>query len=161
MPRFGELERLQEHQAGILAILDEKMPLLDGVAAPDIAGLARARWTLMRALTAYSLFKHNTIFDPLIARATPADAHRLLRMKRACLDLGDEFRSYVQRWSASDVGAQWTTYQPAARNMVNRIRQHLAREAVEVAAVLDRNGGLLSRPSPAAPPRSGPPTPAG
>ena len=57
-------------------------------------------------------------------------------MKRACTDLGDAFRGYVQQWSAADVNAQWATYQPAALAMIARIREHVAREREEVGALL-------------------------
>ena len=104
--------------------------------ARDTAGLARARWAMMRALTAYQLFKHSKIFDPMIAKARPADAHRLLRMKRACTDMGDAFRAYVQQWSACDVGASWAEYQPAALAMIARVRAHIAGERKAVGALL-------------------------
>ena len=90
----------------------------------------------MRALTAYQLFKQREVFDPLLARAAPADAHRLLRMKRASVDMCDAFRGNVQRWSAADVDAVWATYQPSAMAMIARIREHLASERDAVRGLL-------------------------
>ena len=163
MLRPGALDRLNDHQNGIVALLDEKEPLVVADARHDVATLARARWALMRALTAYAMFKHREIFDPLIAKARPADAHKLLRMKRACLELGDEFRAYVQKWSAADVQTHWTEYRPAACAMIARIRAHLARERADVAALQPRRAARPHRLPPPAipPPRPGRPIPAG
>lgn len=130
------LERLDAYQIDVLSILQDAEPLLTDPARRDVAALSRARWALMRSLTAYQLFKHHEVFDPLLAKARPADAVHLLRMKRACTDLGDAFRTYVQRWSSSDVEAQWATYQPDALAMIARIRQHVAKEREQVRSVL-------------------------
>ena len=138
MLRSRALDRLHEHQGEILALMRTAEPMLTDPLARDVPGLARARWALMRALTAYQMFKHREIFDPLIAKAAPGEAHRLLRMKRACLDLGDVFRAYVQRWSACDVEGRWAEYQPAALAMMARLRTHIAREREEVTALLSK-----------------------
>ena len=136
MSRDRTLARLADHQREILTILNGAEPFLTEPPKRDVAALARARWALMRALTGYQLFKHREVFDPLLAKARPADAYNLVRMKRACTELGDAFRSYVQRWSGADVEAQWTEYQPAALAMIARIREHIAREQEEVGKVL-------------------------
>ena len=129
------LERLDEHQRAVLAIMNGGEALLTGNARP-VVEIARARWALTRALTAYQLFKHHEIFDPVIAGNTGADAVRAARMKKACLALGEDWKRYVQRWSATDVDGQWSTFQPAALTMIGRIRGHIARERVEAAALL-------------------------
>lgn len=134
MPHSRALEGLYRQQSDILDIMRGAEAMLCDTC--DVAGLARQRWALMRALTAYQLFKHREIFDPALAQATPATAHRLVRMKRACLDLGDAFRGHVQRWSGSDVKAQWATYQPSALAIITRIRAHIAREREEISALL-------------------------
>jgi hypothetical protein len=136
MSSHPAVARLVDHQLQILNILNGAEPLLIDPAKRDVAALARARWALMRALTAYQLFKRHEVFDPLLAKARPADAYHLVRMKRACTDLGDAFRHYVQRWSSTDVEAHWAEYQPAALAMITRIREHIAREREQVGKVL-------------------------
>jgi hypothetical protein len=136
MSRDCALARLTDHQLEVLAILNGAEPLLTDPAKRDVAALARARWAMMRALTAYQLFKHHEVFGPLLAKARPADAYHLVRMKRACTDLSDAFRSYVQRWSSTDVESRWAEYQPAALAMIARIRDHVTREREQVGQVL-------------------------
>lgn len=132
------LRRLQVHQDGVLAILRGMEPLLTDPAIRDIAQLARARWALMRALTAYALFKHNEIFDPAISRQLLGEAGRAARMKRACEAMGNEFRGHVTKWSGSDVAGEWAAYQPSALAITARLRAHLATERAEIAALLDK-----------------------
>ena len=146
MERDVALERLQVHQDGILAIMREAEPMLHDPAARDVAGLARTRWALMRALTAYTLFKHNQIFDPAISRKLLGEATRAERMKRACIRVGEEFRDHVTKWSGSDVAGQWPDYQAAALTMTARLRDHLATEKKEIAALLAGAADLSPSP---------------
>lgn len=138
MNRGSVLTRLGEHQSGILAILRGAEPLLLDPVERDVAGPARARWALMRALMGYQQFKHREIFDPAIAGRVLGDAQRAGRMKRACMMMGDEFRGHVAKWSAADVGGCWPIYQPAALAMVARLRAHIAKEREEIEALLER-----------------------
>ena len=138
MNRRGLLERLQEHQDGILTIMQGAEPMLNDPASRDVTGLARARWTLMRALTAYQLFKHREIFDPAISRQLLGEAGRAERMKRACTVAGDAFRAHVTAWSGTDVAGRWAEYQPAALAVMAKLRQHIATERREIAALLAR-----------------------
>jgi hypothetical protein len=134
------LDRLRAHQDGILVIMGGAEPLLRDPAVRDVAALARARWALMRALTAYGLFKHNEIFDPAICRRVLGEAQRVERMKRACITMGDQFRAYVTKWSGTDVAGEWAIYQPTALAMIARLREHIATEKREIAALLERAG---------------------
>ncbi|WP_425230878.1 hypothetical protein [Sphingomonas sp.] len=131
------LVRLHRHQENILAIMRGAEPLLRDSALRDVAALARARWALMRALGEYQLFKHNEIFDPAIARDLLGSALKAERMKRACIAMGDEFRGYVTKWSGRDVAGDWVAYEPAALQIIARLRAHIARERTEVAELLD------------------------
>ncbi|WP_375390762.1 hypothetical protein [uncultured Sphingomonas sp.] len=147
-----------QHQAEILGIIRRSEAML-AHDVRDVPGLARARWALVRALTAYQLFKHREVFDPMLAKARPAEAHRLAEMKRTCTAMGEAFRLYVQKWSATDVGGQWDEYQQAAHTMIARIRTHMAGERANVTAILSQDGPI--RP-PADVPRCGDrPRPAG
>lgn len=133
------LDRLRQHQDSILGLLRGAEPLLTDPGLRDVAALARMRWALMRALTAYSLFKHHKIFDPAIARQALGDLPRADRMKQACVAMGSDFRDYVGKWSGTDVAGEWASYQPAALAMIARLRQHLARERHEIDALLNND----------------------
>ena len=136
MEKGALLDRLHEQQEVVLALLREREPLLTDPVLRDVAALARTRWALMRALGAYMQFKHRLVFDPAIARRVLGESGKAERMKRACLAMDEEFRGYVAKWSARDVASEWTDYQPAALRVVTRLRAHIARERMEVAALL-------------------------
>ena len=135
MTRTTLLTRLGDHQQSALALMRGAEAMLRDPAR-DAAALARARWALMRVLTAYQLFKHREIFDPAVGGTVLGDAQRAARMKRACTQVGEEFRRYVATWSRTDVAAAWDSYQPAALAMIERLRDHFAREKAEVEALL-------------------------
>ena len=130
------LEQLRQHQDSVLSIMDEAEPMLRDPAQRDVAGLARARWAMVRALATYQLFKHNQVFDPVVQGRLVGQGERAARMKQACIAVGDEFRGYVGKWSGTDVGGAWETYQPAALAMIARLRTHVARERAEIAILL-------------------------
>lgn len=131
------LARLHRHQDNILAMMRTAEPLLRNASLRDVPALSRARWALMRALTEYQLFKHNEIFDPAIAGAVLGSAQRADRLKRACITVGDEYRAYATKWGGADIEGVWSVYQPAALQMIARLRDHLAREREDCAALLD------------------------
>ena len=137
MTKAGLLVRLHQHQDTILQIMREAEPLLRSASLRDIPALSRTRWALMRALTEYQLFKHNEIFDPAMGRAALGSAQRADRLKRACTAMGDEYRAYVGKWGGADIGAAWSVYQPAALQMTARLRDHIAREREDCAALLE------------------------
>ena len=138
MNRAALLDRLHQHQEGILGIMRGAEPLLTDPSLRDVAALARSRWALMRALTAYQHFKHGEIFDPVIARRLLGDDGRAERLKRACLAISEDFRGHVAKWSACDVTGEWAQYQPAGLAMIARLRAHIARERGEVEVLLQR-----------------------
>ena len=134
--RESILTRLRQHQEAILSIMRGAEPLLTDPGLRDPAQLSRARWALVRALTAYQLFKHQEVFDPAIARRVLGEAARAERMKQACTAMGEEFRGYVAKWSATDISGEWAAYQPAALKMMARLRAHIERERAEITALL-------------------------
>lgn len=135
MASDSRLARLDEHQATILDIMRRGERMLR---APDrdAAGLARGRWELARALLAYQGFKHREIFDPIAGLGAPGHADTARRLKVECVATGDAFRAYIARWSAVSVLDRWDEYQPAALALIAGIREQLARERREAAALL-------------------------
>lgn len=137
MTTTGLLARLHRHQDAILTIMRTAEPLLRSAALRDVPALSRNRWSLMRALSEYQLFKHNEIFDPAIGRAVLGSAERADRLKRACIAMDDDFRAHVSKWGGADLESVWSVYQPAALQMIARLRDHIARERDDCAALLD------------------------
>jgi hypothetical protein len=130
------LSRLDEHQAGIRAILNDAESMLTDPVRRDIAGLARARWALLRELTAYQLFKHGKLLDPFIRSGAPARVVRAERLKQAGIAAVEAFRGNVTRWSATDVAAVWPVYQPSALAMIARLRGQVAQDREQIGALL-------------------------
>ena len=159
MSHAGALERLNTQRAAILTILQAAEAMLNDPIARDITGLAMARWSLMRELTAYQMAKHAGVLDPVTAKGDPRTAARARQLKQEGVDAEDAFRSNVTHWSATDVGAVWPTYQASALAMIARLRNQMTRDEAELAALV--SGMAAIPPRPAAPPRPGPPTPAG
>ena len=132
--------------------------MLNDPIARDVAGLALARWSLMRELTAYQLFKHASVLDPAAVKGEPRDAARARQLKQEGVEAFDAFRGNVTRWSATDVGAVWPTYQASALAMIGRLRAQVTRDQAELASL---TSGGLTPPRSGAPLRPGRPTPTG
>jgi hypothetical protein len=130
------LNQLCDHQDKILAHIAQKEALIRSLAAPDAMVLGKARWELTRLLSAYQIFKHSQIFDPVIARGAPEAARRAQRLKIDCIAMGDAFRAYVAHWMAVGITDHWEAYKPAALACIATTRQHLATERREVEALV-------------------------
>ena len=98
MTTRAAVDRLMEHPSAILAIIDRSEAMVATADTFDGAALARSRWELTRALTAYQLFKDREIFEPALRTGAPAQQALAAGMKDQCVALGDEFRDYVARW---------------------------------------------------------------
>lgn len=136
MDTADALNRLNEHQALALSIVDRATEMAQGDPAVAQVSLARMRWELMRTMKGYQLFKHNEIFDPAIRGGSPLQMATAQQMKTACLKLGEEFQTYVVKWSAVDVVHDWDRYKPAMLKMADTIRRHIARERREIGVFL-------------------------
>ena len=132
MPATRLTERLDQHQQAILDILREAEAMLTDPGTHDIAGLARARWALMRALTAYQLLMQGEVIEPAIGRKAP----RAERMKQAGIAAVEAFRGNVTKWSGADVAAVWPEYQASALAMIARLREHVTKQRHEIESLL-------------------------
>ena len=130
------LHRLDTLQQGVLDHISRATALLAQPCTDAREPLARARWTLVRMLQEYQVFKHAEIFDPAIRRGAPAQVYAATRMKADCIAASEAFRTYVREWSASDVVARWDEYRPAMRAMAEQLRAHIATERRGVADLL-------------------------
>ncbi|MGP7795687.1 hypothetical protein [Sphingomonas sp. CLY1604] len=157
-----QVDRLLEHQAGIRANMDRAARLLAIGGAPDMAGLARLRWELVRLLAAYQMFKHREIFDPHIAGGSADRARTARALKVDCLALGEEVRRFVARHSSGAVESP-EVYRAEALAFIARMRGHLDYERRAAAALLacDAPGRPIIPPPPGWSLRRDRPTPAG
>ena len=130
------LATLIRHQSEALVIITSATALVEGEPAAVRAPLSKTRWTLIRKLREYQMFKHVEIFDPAIARGTPAQSAAAQRLRANCVALATDFESYIRFWSAQDTVAQWSCYKPAMLAMAARLRGHLEQERIDVTALL-------------------------
>lgn len=103
------------------------------LAQPEIAQI---RWQLLRVLREYQLFKHNEIFDPLIAANRTELAMMAKRLKAACIAAGEAYQAHTIRWTEQGALESWTEYQQAVLKIVERVEEHLRSERMAVTALL-------------------------
>lgn len=137
-------DELDQHQGRVIAILDGVETALREN-RQDVAALAQSRWALTRTLTAYALYKHGRVFDPIIAARDSRRAEAARALKAECLRRGDEFRRHVMRWSAADVLGDWDTHRAETLALIARLRVHLDRERAAVRA-LEQGAAPAVRP---------------
>ena len=148
------LERLYEHQQGVLDHLARTLELARCEPEEVRGALAKSRLEMFRLLRAYQLFKHNEIFDPVIRRGNLAQIATATRMKSDCTAAGDAYRAYVNLWASCDVVAVWSSYRPALLAMAQRLRTHIEVERTQVPQLL-AGAESTRRLTPALPPRLG------
>jgi hypothetical protein len=130
------LSRLDEHHARVLEIIKRGDALLAPDALPDLGLLGHAREELTSVLSAYQMFKHHELFDPII-RDGPLDKARLAeQMKAECIALGEEYQAHVTRCVDLDIPAHWDSYRPAILRLLARIKAHIGRERWIAASLL-------------------------
>lgn len=128
--------QLRDHQRVILANIDRAKRLLRAADAPDPAEIARLRWELIRLLTAYRIFKHREIFDPLIARGSSAQMSCAQRMKADCIRLETEVRDFVARRSRFSAQETVEQFRADVFRFLTGIAQHLEGEERAATALL-------------------------
>jgi hypothetical protein len=120
-------DQIRQHQDKALAIMSRVSRTLSST-PPDVKALSQARWELARTLRAYQLYKHGSIFDPIIAREQGDRVTMARSMRADCIRMGEEYRLYVLKWSAVSVIDVWAEYRSAAIGIIGRLRAHLESE---------------------------------
>ncbi|MES2987471.1 MAG: hypothetical protein V4808_06175 [Pseudomonadota bacterium] len=131
----GILSQLYAHQTDVKAAMAETQALF--TAEPiDMFAAANARWKLTRLLTGYQMFKHQRIFDPLIRGGSVEDARVACQMKIDCVAMGENFRIYLARWTASGIEGREAEYRRDAAGMIAMLHRHILRERSGIEALL-------------------------
>jgi len=138
------LERLktQQDRAFEVAARDEAILLRDDPS--EAPALARTRWELMRVMMLCSAFKHGELFPAMLRHGCPDQIAATEKLRADCLAFGDDFKTYVARWSSVSVADHWLIYRPAALAMIARLRSHMARELRVAESVLATPARLVS-----------------
>jgi len=116
---------LQEYLDKMLAITLRIEPHLIGPAPAGTAELAQARAEQARTITAYQLYVHREIFEPMIRNGSPVQIGRARAMKVECIMLAEDFRAFARLWNVDNALDQWPVYQSAALALRDRIRAHV------------------------------------
>ncbi len=132
----GLLTQLYAHQTGLKAAMADARAHLAADAIDPLA-TANARWRLTRLLTAYQMFKHQRIFDPLTRQGSREDARTALQMKIDCIAIGETFRAYLARWTASGIEGREPEYRRDARGMMSLLERHILRERRGIEALFE------------------------
>ena len=137
MKTVDAMRLFDAHQQRILDHLDSALALMRRPPAEARHALSVGRWTTVRLLQAYQIFKHTEIFDPAIRSGSPAQAQAASRLKAECIAAGEVFRDYVREWSTTNIEEQWDRYRPAMLAMTEQTRARVVDERRAVAALLD------------------------
>ncbi|MDP1027671.1 hypothetical protein Q5H91_10635 [Sphingomonas sp. KR1UV-12] len=136
------LDRLHDHQQGILDHLAAALDLMRRRPDDVRAALAKSRLELFRLLRAYQLFKHHEIFDPVLRRGTATQIAAATRMKANCIAAGDAYRTYMNLWASQDVVEAWSSFRPATLAMAQRTRAHILVERAGVPQLFAGTGNI-------------------
>lgn len=123
---------MDEHQAGIVALIHRTDVALNLGRLAGQEALAQVRRETVRRMRAYQQFKHVKIFDPMVEFGTPEQQQSAARMRERCLAAGEAFMDHMQRWPMHEVVKGWDAYRRSVNAMTAAMRLHLAREQREV-----------------------------
>jgi hypothetical protein len=132
----GLLAQLYARQTDVKAAMAEARVHLAEERIDPLA-TANARWRLTRLLTGYQIFKHQRIFDPLARHGSREDARAAQQMKIDCVAIGQTFRAYLARWTASGIEGREPEYRRDARGMMSLLEHHILRERRGIEALLE------------------------
>jgi hypothetical protein len=139
------LATLGRYQDQMWTITQETETLLNRIEPQDASELTRLRLELARVMTAYQLFVHREVFEPLIRTGTPAEAGHARAMKIECIMIAEEFRAFAQLWAQVDIGPRWKDYRVAGLDFARRIRAHIEHVRAAAPSYLEgrRPAGLM------------------
>jgi hypothetical protein len=115
---------LEQYLERIIAITISAEVELLPTPPEDIARLESSRMRMARTLTAYQLFVHRELYQPLQASRRPADADCARQLKAECMALAEAVRRHMSLWSGQDLAAMWSDYRPAELAMIEQVRQN-------------------------------------
>ena len=105
----------------------------DRVANVDL--LAQQRERLAVDLARYQRFKHQRIFDPVVAHGSASSKIVARTMKFDCFQLGETFTAYHARWRHLRA-SEWSVYRRDMIDTVDLLHTSLAAEARAIRQLL-------------------------
>ncbi len=130
-------EMLDQYLERIIAItVSTEMDLLPNP-PQDTTRLEYGRMRMARILTAYQLFVHRELFQPLQASGDAAEVECARQLKAECGALAESVRTHTRTWSTQEPAAMWDEYRSIELGLIESIRQHILR----VRAAVERLDG--------------------
>lgn len=130
------VDRLLAQHCRILANVDAVERFAAGPPPPESAGFADKRWNFTRDLLFHFAQMESTVYGPMMSdrRAHAQQAAALASVQTAALM--SEYREHVARWQGPHPGLQWDTYRRGVERLMQRIRDRIEAEAVEIVPLL-------------------------
>lgn len=110
-----------------------KLVIADRVDTIDL--LANRRQCLGEHFKLYQVFKHTNIFNPIVEFGAGSSKIVARSMKMDCLELGETYRAYVDRWLRLKP-QEWRSYQRDMLAIAEVISTHLATELTSMKQLL-------------------------
>ncbi len=117
---------LDDYLDKMLAITFRVEPHISGRTPSCVAELANARANQARPITAYQLYVHRELFEPIMHTGRADQIAAAREMKVECIMLAEDFRAFARQWHIDNVLSEWHVYQPAALALRDRIRSHIS-----------------------------------
>lgn len=118
-------DMLEEYLERMIAITVSAEIEILSVSGTDFGHLDSHRMRMARTLTAYQLFAHRELFQPLLSSRHATDIECGQRLSTECNALAEAMRAHARKWAAQAPAAMWDEYRPAALGLIERIRQHI------------------------------------
>jgi hypothetical protein len=115
---------LEQYLERIIAITISTEVELLPTPPEDLARLESSRMRMARILTAYQLFVHRELYQPLQASRRPDDMDCARQLKAECMALAEASRRHMRIWSGQDLAAMWGDYRPAEMAMIEQVRRN-------------------------------------
>jgi hypothetical protein len=125
------LREYNDGRRAILSVLDIARPDLNRSYVHAWPALAGHRQKLIEAMQAFQRFKHDQIFDPIIAKGE-SDNAMAAALKADCVMLGNQYDAFRRKWSGAEAKANWPEYRLSAIAMMTTIRRSFAEQDATV-----------------------------
>jgi len=133
------IDQLRARQGAALHIVSTVLDDLSAGKDAYVSRLQDRRGEMRAALTSYQTFKHEEVFDPILAHGAPDQRALALDAKTHCIAEGERYRAYVQEWPLDRVAREWDAYRVVVRLIGGRLHRHLREEGDTVCGLIARN----------------------
>ena len=106
-----------------------------GKPAPDLAALAKCRWTLARLVSAHLAYEGAHLY-PALERAGGRASDLGRTMSAEMATLGAELGDHVRKWTSDSITTDWGHFTRTSKTLIDALKARMDREEREVYPVL-------------------------